>query len=79
MSREKYAIQTEDLSRVCKFEREILKMKIMMASIILLGCIQFFFVVRETLTCNKSYEILKFLRKVVSKGLSNSVVLKNIS
>ena len=66
----KYAIWAEELSRVCKFEREILKMKIIMASIILLGCIQFYSVVRETTPCNKSYEILEILRNGVSKGLN---------
>ena len=52
-------------------------MKIMMASIILLGCIQLYSVVRETLTCNKSYEILEIFRNGVSKGLNSFEVRKN--
>ena len=52
-------------------------MKIMMASIILLGCIQLYSVVRETLTCNKSCEILEILRNGKSKGLNSFEIRKN--
>ena len=48
-----------------------------MASIILLGCIQLYSVVREALTCNKSYEILEIFRNGVSKGLNSFEVRKN--